>query len=223
MKTKLAVSFHALFIAVALLAALPAHAEIKKLYSTPDLADKRYYYCKQDDQCVTASLPCGRVVVVNTITHDDVQGWFDFIGPRYQCELPIKKQTAQDIACVKNTCTAKIGYVPEVEPNSPEASNPAYCKATDDCAVVIGRCNEKIFVNKKLQRSMQADYDKMRRVHTEGCFWPDNRTVKNLRCEKNACTGDLEVPDQNYWDGPVKIQEGQSDKELDRKEKEEER
>ncbi|MDE1151574.1 MAG: hypothetical protein PW788_03470 [Micavibrio sp.] len=222
MMIKPAAFFRLALLALALLAAQPAFAAGKKLYAEPDLTDRRYYYCQRDDQCQAAKLPCGRVVVVNTPLHDDVQGWFDFIGPRYQCEQPVKQQKADKIACVKNACTAEIGYVQEIPADSALGKDPAYCEKTEDCAVVVGRCQAKIFVNKLLQKSMQAKYDRLRRVHSEGCFWPDNRTVKNLRCEKNACIGDLEVPDQNYWNDPVKIQEGQSDKELDKREKENE-
>ncbi len=198
------------FLAITLLLfiSLPALADApKKLYSTPDLTDKRYYMCRHDSDCTTAQLPCGRIVVTNKYLHDDVQGWFDFIGPKYKCETPVRKQQAKNIACTDYKCTADISLVPNIMPDTPEAKNTAYCKTVDDCAVVEGTCHAKMLVNKIYKDKLQADYDHIRDINKEMCLYPDNRTVVNLRCEENTCKSDLEIPDETYWDGPMKIKE----------------
>lgn len=184
----------------------------RKMYANPDLSDKKYYLCKRDDQCVTAQLPCGRIVVVNTFTRDDVQGWYNFIGPQYKCLEGTVPQRADKIACVRNMCTADIRQVPTVLPDSPEARNPAYCKTVDDCAIVLGNCKEKIVVNKIYQQQMQKDYDRARRMRTDNCFWPDNRTVKKTTCEQNTCRIELEIPNQNHWSEPLHIEKSKGDK-----------
>jgi len=180
----------------------------RQLYSNPDLTDKKYYFCKADTDCVTAQLPCGRVVVTNQRTHGDVQGWFNFIGPQYKCMADTPKQQADKIACVKNMCSADIHTAELVDPNSPEAKNPAYCKTVADCAVVDGPCHQKIVVNKVYQSSVQKDYIRQHNLRMENCFWPDSRTVKNTTCENNTCKIELEIPNQNHWAEPMHIQEG---------------
>lgn len=201
----------ALFLLLA--AALPADAErSRKTYSTPDLADKRYYVCKADSDCAIAHLPCGRVVVVNTFTQDDVQGWYDFVAPHYKCLAAAGRQQAENIACVNNMCKADITQVPTALPDTPETRNPAYCETPEDCAVVTGPCNKKIFVNKKHRQPLQAEYDRLLEKRPENCTWPDNRTVGKLTCVRNTCGGELDIPDQNYWSDPVDMRKMMGDR-----------
>ena len=183
---------------------LPAMAEQpQKIYPPPNLGDERYYLCAQDDDCVTANLPCGRVVVVNNVTHETVQGWYDHISPRYQCLGTILPQKAENIACVNNMCRADITQASKELSDTPLNRNPAYCEVAEDCAVVKGPCNKKVFVNRVYQKSLQEKYDRLRIVHMEGCFWPDNRIVKKVTCEQNTCGADLKIPNQNYWNKPL--------------------
>ena len=179
-----------------------------KMYSTPDLTDKKYFTCKADNDCITASLPCGRVIVVNRGTHDDVQGWYNFINPRFQCLPGAPQQQAEKIACVKNMCSADIHEEKPLSPDAPEAKNPSYCNTVADCAIVLGPCQQKIVVNKIYQESMQKDYDRKHRMHMDNCFWPDNRSVKSTTCENNTCKIELEIPNQNHWAEPMTIHEG---------------
>lgn len=186
------------------LAALPAAAqEKKKLYSPPNLGEDKYYLCTQDSDCVTANLPCGRVVVVNQRTQGDVQGWYDFIAPRYQCLGTIPPQKAENIACINNLCKADIKQETKEMPDTPVNRDPAYCEAPEDCAVVEGPCHKKIIVNRVFQKSLQEKYDRLRIMRMEGCFWPDNRIITNITCEKNTCGADLKIPNQNYWNKPL--------------------
>lgn len=188
-------------IAFLAIAALPAKADApRKLYPPPNLGDERYYLCRQDSDCVTADLPCGRVVVVNKVTHEAVQGWYNHIAPRYQCLGTVPPQKAENISCINNLCKADITQVSENLSDAPHDSS--YCETPEDCAVVDGPCNKKIIVNRVFQKSMQGKYDALRRMGMEGCFWPDNRFVKEITCKENTCGAELEIPNQNYWSKP---------------------
>ena len=190
-----------------LLAAIPAHGgdryEPRGMYPRPKLEEPKYYTCTEDKNCVTASLPCGRIVVLNTTYQKDVQGWADFVSPRYQCLASVAPQKADNISCKENVCRGDISQASPILEDKPINRNPAYCESIDDCAVVLGPCYKKIVVNKIYKKRLQEEYDKVRDMHMEQCFFPDNRTVERLHCNKNTCEADLKVPDQTYWTKPV--------------------
>lgn len=175
----------------------------RKLYAPPNLGDEKYYLCTKDSDCVTANLPCGRIVVINQAAHESVQGWYDHIEPRYQCLGTIPPQKADNISCINNMCKADITQVSKDLSDTPVNRDPAYCETPEDCAVVKGPCNKKILVNRLLQKNLQEKYDNLRIMHMEGCFWPDNRIVKQVTCEENTCGAELEIPNQNYWSKPI--------------------
>jgi len=183
----------------------------RHLYENPDLSDPKYYACHRKEDCVTAQLPCGRVIVTNRATHRSVQGWFDFVGRQYKCIDDTIPQRADDIDCMHNKCVANIRQVPLIPPDSPVNKNPQYCDTATDCQIVIGNCGEKLVVNRLLQEKTQESYDRARALHTDHCFWPDGRTVKATRCEEHSCKIELEIPDQNHWSEPLHI-ETQGDK-----------
>lgn len=208
--------FPALFALLALIAPLYAHAAEKAvpgIYHRPTLEDKKYYVCREDKHCATASLPCGRIVVLNTRYQKEVQGWSDFVEPRFKCLATSGRQKADKIHCdlggnkdpdAAGVCRGEITEVARtLSPDNPLAKNQSYCETIDDCAVVVGPCGKKIIVNKQLKNPLQKDYDNIRDLHMEKCLYPDNRTVERLHCRKNTCEADLKIPDQNYQNEPV--------------------
>jgi hypothetical protein len=200
-----------------LLLSAPAQAERPSaMYSTPDLSKEKYYTCSADTDCRQADLPCGRVAVVNTRSYDEVQGWFKFAGPKYKCMDAAPRQQANDIACTKGMCTAKIEPVPTTLPDSPVTRNPQYCQTIEDCAYVNGPCGKKIIINKIYRDNLQKDYDRIRDLRKENCFWPDGRTVRQFTCEKNTCGAILEIPNEAGWRKPTDMKELEKQKALEK-------
>lgn len=201
-----------LFLSLALLSCLlvitPAGSEERQargMYPRPSLEEDKYYTCKEDKHCTTANLPCGRVVILNTLYQKEVQGWSDFVGPRFQCLATVSRQQASNISCVKGVCRGDITQMSPVMEDTPENRNPSYCKTIDDCAVVLGPCYKKIIINKKFKDQLQREYDHVRDMNMERCLLPDNRTVERLHCVQNTCSADLKIPDQSNWNEPVDI------------------
>ena len=186
----------------------PAQAERPEaMYSTPDLSKEKYYTCEVASDCRPVSLPCGRVVVVNNRTFDEVQGWFKFAESKYKCMDAAPRQEAKDIGCTKGMCTAEIKEVSKVLPDSPVTRNPQYCETIEDCAYVNGPCGKKIIINKIYRDNLQKDYDRIRDLRKENCFWPDGRTVRQFTCEKNTCGAILEIPNEAGWRKPTDMKE----------------
>lgn len=210
MKTRLApLALLCLFSCLAFFAA-PARAgdhELKGMYAQPSLENKKYYICTEDKNCVTADMPCGRKVVVNTQMQKEVQGWNDFVAPQYQCLATAGRQQVDNIRCDQGMCKGDISLVPQVLPDTPLAHDKSWCETIDDCAVVEGPCHAKLAVNRTYQKALQKDYDTARQMHMEKCTFPDNRTVERLHCNKNKCEADLKIPDQSHWSRPVDMRD----------------
>lgn len=185
------------------------------LYSTPDLTKEKYYTCTVDTDCRQADLPCGRVAVVNNRSYDEVQGWFKFAAPKYKCLDAAPRQQANDITCNKGMCSAKIEAVPTTLPDSPVTRNPQYCQTIEDCAYVNGPCGKKIIINKIYRDGLQKDYDRIRDLRKENCFWPDGRTVRQFTCEKNTCGAILEIPNEAGWRKPTDMKDLEKKKALE--------
>lgn len=194
-----------------LLAVTPVNSaerhEAKGMYPRPSLENPKYYVCKENKNCTTATMPCGRVVILNSAFEKEVQGWSDFVSPRFQCLATAGRQKAENIACVQGVCKGDITPVQTKLEDTPIHRNPAYCESIDDCAVVLGPCYKKIVVNKIYQEQLQRDYDHAREINMEKCFFPDNRTVERLHCEEHTCKADLKIPDETYWNKPVDMRQ----------------
>jgi len=189
-----------------LLVATPAGSQEKErggMYPRPTLEESKYYICKEDKHCTTANLPCGRVVVLSVLFQKEVQGWSDFVAPRYQCLATVSRQKAENIACVNGMCKGDITQMSAQLEDKPWRRNASYCETIDDCAVVDGPCRKKMIVNKMYQKRLQEEYDYIRDMHFEQCLIPDQRTVERLHCRKNTCEADLKVPDQTERNKPV--------------------
>ncbi|HYD17677.1 MAG TPA: hypothetical protein VEF76_04270 [Patescibacteria group bacterium] len=195
-----------LFALLVLCLAVPLAAQAEapnRLYSSPDLSQKKYYQCQVNSDCMPAQLPCGRVAVVSRLYFEEVQGWYDFAGHRYKCLEAAPKQEAKNVECRQNTCIADIQQVSTKLPDRPETRNPQYCETTEDCAYVNGPCGAKIVINKIYKDGLQKDYDRLRAAGKENCFWPDRRTVRKFTCEKNTCGAVLDIPDEADWHRPT--------------------
>jgi hypothetical protein len=208
-----------LFAILSFVLMLPALAQAERpaaMYSTPDLSDIKYYTCEVDTDCRAASLPCGRVAVVNNRNYEQVQGWYKFAESKYKCMDAAPRQEANNIACKQGICTADIQEVSKVLPDSPVTRNPQYCETIEDCAYVNGPCNKKIIINKVYRDNLQKDYDRIRDLRKENCFWPDGRTVRQFTCEKNTCGAILEIPNEAGWRKPTDMKELEKQKALEK-------
>jgi hypothetical protein len=162
------------------------------LYSHLDLTKKKYYACNVASQCAVVNMPCGAKVVVSEIYRENIQGWYDFVGPRYKCAAWLKPQAAKNITCTNHLCRADI--VPYKEPvdQTPAGRDPAYCNTPDDCRAVVKSCGEKMAINKKYADILQKQYDGLKR--TSHCFHIDGQVVKQVTCTAHKCGVDLEPP-----------------------------
>jgi len=200
-----------LFLSLAMLSCLLAPApagggqttEQRGMYPRPTLEDSKYYVCKEDKHCTTASMPCGRVIVLSVLFQKEVQGWADFVAPRYKCLATVPRQKAENIACVEGMCRGDISQVSQQLEDKPWHHNKSWCETIDDCAVVSGPCYKKLIVNKRHKDQLQAEYDNIRFMNMERCLIPDKRTVERLHCRNNTCEADLKIPDQSDWNAPV--------------------
>jgi len=207
----------ALAVAAACLGAAPAQAEKpaknfsgdrpRELYAHLNLSKPMYYACHTAKDCAVVDMPCGAKVVVSKIFHKNIQGWYNFVAPRYKCAPWLKPQEAKNITCAKNLCRADIvPYVPPVD-NSPAGRDPFYCDTPGDCRAVTKSCGEKMTVNKKYAEKLQKQYDDLKPV--SHCFHIDGRTVEKITCVRHKCGAKLKIPlelgDRLHPDNPLEV------------------
>ncbi|MBI1215549.1 MAG: hypothetical protein GC185_07000 [Alphaproteobacteria bacterium] len=182
----------------------PGH---RQLYAPLDLSQKKYYFCHDASQCAMVQMPCGGAVVINKYAAVDLQGWYDFMKPRYKCAPWLKRMTAKNVTCENYMCRADI--VPYVAPvdNSPAGRDPMYCDTPDDCQAIDQNCGIIGTVNKKYGDKLQEQYKKLER--STYCDQRDRRTLKRLTCEKHKCGVELneayEAPFRLHPQNPLEV------------------
>lgn len=185
----------AVFLVILLTAAMPAIASRPVPQTKPDLSNPVYTACKLDNECIVLRPACSAPIAINALRYEEVSAWFEHLRPLQKCADWVPQLDVKKRACVQNRCTLEFEPAKPPEPdNSPQAKDPHYCEKNSECTVVLGDCCTKSFVNAKNAPRMRAEIKA--NEHLAKCFYPDRRRVKNLRCEENKCTADLEVPSQ---------------------------
>jgi hypothetical protein len=160
----------------------------------PNLADPVYNVCRSSDDCAIVRPPCGAPLGVNKPHEDEVNGWYNFLRPSTKCADWITLPEAKDVICVKNRCVVELAESGSSPDASPYEKDPGYCEKNEDCTTVVLQedCCVKHFVNTvQAERVRRQLFDKR---YERICPSIDRRHVKDLRCENNKCTADLEVP-----------------------------
>lgn len=180
-----------LLILTGLIAAAPALAATPK---RPNLADPVYTVCRASPDCVVVHPPCGVPIAVNRPHEKEVTAWYDRLRPQMQCADWLEIPEAGAVTCVKNRCAVELLEPAAEKPAPAPPEDRAWCAQDADCVTVVewDDCCNKHFINQKYADRLRAEIEYNRRI--KFCPAYDRQHVKNLRCENNRCTADLEAP-----------------------------
>jgi hypothetical protein len=174
----------AIILSIAVTAFLIAGSATAAAPKPPDWAAPELHACASDDDCASVNPPCGALLSVNRAYREEVQHWYDYVRPSFNCAVNANAARVAP-ACRHSRCA-----MAPLERKAPDRDDPAYCEHDDQCVAVVGECGKTAAVN------VWHEAEARHRLGTPGqgvCADENPVAPANVRCEEHRCQADFPV------------------------------